>query len=112
MNSSGCPGYLLPGFGGARLFHLEKLGEWGNLASCATDLTNDKPRPGAPRSITDEDVEKVVTTTLESMQARHTLEYTPDGEADGLSQTAIVRIWGAFGLQPHRVEGLKLSKDP
>ena len=30
----------------------------------------------------------------------------------GLSQTAIVRIWGAFGLQPHRVEGFKFSKDP
>jgi hypothetical protein len=30
----------------------------------------------------------------------------------GLSQTMIVRIWRAFGLQPHRVEGFKLSKDP
>src|SRR5690242_2034427 len=30
----------------------------------------------------------------------------------GLSQTAIVRIWHAFGLQPHRVENFKLSKDP
>jgi len=30
----------------------------------------------------------------------------------GLSQTAIVRIWRAFGLQPHRVENFKLSKDP
>ena len=30
----------------------------------------------------------------------------------GLSQTAIVRIWRAFGLQPHRVENFKFSKDP
>jgi transposase len=30
----------------------------------------------------------------------------------GLSQTAVVRIWSAFGLQPHRVENFKLSKDP
>jgi transposase len=30
----------------------------------------------------------------------------------GLSQTAIVRIWRAFGLQPHRVESFKFSKDP
>jgi len=30
----------------------------------------------------------------------------------GLSQTAIVRIWRALGLQPHRVESFKLSKDP
>ena len=30
----------------------------------------------------------------------------------GLSQNAIVRIWHAFGLQPHRVENFKFSKDP
>jgi hypothetical protein len=30
----------------------------------------------------------------------------------GLSQTAIVRIWHAFGLQPHRSDTFKLSTDP
>ena len=30
----------------------------------------------------------------------------------GVTQNAIVRIWRAFGLQPHRVEGFKFSKDP
>jgi transposase len=30
----------------------------------------------------------------------------------GLSQTAVVRIWRAFGLQPHRVENFKFSTDP
>ncbi len=30
----------------------------------------------------------------------------------GLTQTAIVRIWRAFRLQPHRVESFKFSKDP
>ena len=33
-------------------------------------------------------------------------------EATGMSQTAIVRIWNAFGLQPHRTKTFKLSKDP
>lgn len=33
-------------------------------------------------------------------------------EATGMSQTAIVRIWKAFGLQPHRTKTFKLSKDP
>ena len=33
-------------------------------------------------------------------------------KAAGLSQSAISRIWRAFGLQPHRVETFKLSKDP
>src|SRR3712207_3787267 len=30
----------------------------------------------------------------------------------GLSQTAVSRIWRAFGLQPHRAETFKLSSDP
>jgi transposase len=73
----------------------------------------DDPRPGAPRSITDEQVEQVVTTTLESMPSQGT-HWTTRLAAQklGLSQTAIVRIWHAFGLQPHPVEHFKLSKDP
>jgi transposase len=73
----------------------------------------DEPRPGAPRSITDEQVEQVVTRTLESMPANATHWSTRlMAQKAGLSQTAIVRIWRAFGLQPHRVENFKLSKDP
>ena len=30
----------------------------------------------------------------------------------GLTQSAVLRIWHAFGLQPHRTETWKLSKDP
>jgi hypothetical protein len=30
----------------------------------------------------------------------------------GLTQNAIVRIWHAFGLPPHRVENVKFAKDP
>lgn len=73
----------------------------------------DEPRPGAPRTISDEKVEEVVTRTLESMPANSTHWTTRlMAEQAGLSQTAIVRIWKAFGLQPHRVEGFKISKDP
>ena len=32
--------------------------------------------------------------------------------AAGVSQTAVVRIWHAFGLQPHRTETFKISPDP
>jgi transposase len=73
----------------------------------------DEPRPGAPRSITDSQVEEVVTRTLESMPENST-HWSSRLMADrtGLSQTAIVRIWHAFGLQPHRVENFKFSKDP
>ena len=73
----------------------------------------DEPRPGAPRSITDKQVEGVVTRTLESMPANATHWSTRlMAQKTGLSQTAIVRIWHAFGLQPHRVQNFKLSKDP
>ena len=30
----------------------------------------------------------------------------------GLSQSTVARIWRAFGLQPHRTETFKLSRDP
>ncbi len=33
-------------------------------------------------------------------------------KASGISTTSVHRIWGAFGLQPHRVETFKLSTDP
>src|SRR4051795_12846322 len=73
----------------------------------------DEPRPGAPRSIADKQVEAVVTETLESMPANSTQWSTRlMAQKTGLSQTAIVRIWRAFGLQPHRVENFKFSKDP
>src|SRR5438034_1291586 len=73
----------------------------------------DEPRPGAPRSITDTQVEEVVTRTLESMPEQSTHWSTRLlAQKTGLSQTAIVRIWHAFGLQPHRAENFKLSKDP
>ncbi len=73
----------------------------------------DEPRVGAPRTITDRQVERVITKTLESMPAQGTHWSTRLMAAEtGLSQTAIVRIWRAFGLQPHRVENFKFSKDP
>lgn len=73
----------------------------------------DEPRLGAPRRITDRQIEKVVTRTLESMPRNATHWSTRLMAAEtGLSQNAIVRIWHAFGLQPHRVENFKFSKDP
>ena len=73
----------------------------------------DEVRPGAPRMIGDALVEAVITQTLESMPANSTHWSTRlMAQKTGLSQTAIVRIWRAFGLQPHRVENFKFSKDP
>jgi len=73
----------------------------------------DEPRPGVPRTITDADVEMVITTTLETTPRDATHWSTRSmAKAAGLSQSAISRIWRAFALQPHRVDTFKLSKDP
>ena len=73
----------------------------------------DAPRSGAPRSILDEHVAAVVTTTLEATPANATHWSSRALAARlGMSQTTISRIWRAFGLQPHRTQGFKLSSDP
>ncbi|MFD8197290.1 IS630 family transposase [Streptomyces wuyuanensis] len=73
----------------------------------------DEPRPGVPRKITDADVERVIVKTLEETPKNATHWSTRSMAAStGMSQSAISRIWRAFGLQPHRAETFKLSKDP
>jgi len=73
----------------------------------------DEPRPGAPRRISDAEVERVMRLTLET-QPREATHWSTRAMARrcGLSQAAVSRIWRAFALQPHRVESFKLSKDP
>ena len=73
----------------------------------------DAPRTGAPRTIDDAKVDVVIARTLESVprNATHWSMRTMAGEMK-MSQTAISRIWRAFGLQPHRQETFKLSTDP
>ena len=74
---------------------------------------SDEPRPGAPRQITDLQVEEAVTRTLESLPVAATHWSTRSlAQEVGLSQSAVVRIWQSFGLQPHRSETFKLSTDP
>ncbi|WP_459976169.1 IS630 family transposase, partial [Nocardioides pyridinolyticus] len=69
--------------------------------------------PGRPRTVTDEQVEEVIAKTLESSPRNATHWSTRSMAAEvGLTQSAVSRIWRAFGLQPHRQESWKLSKDP
>ena len=77
------------------------------------DGLNDEARPGSPRTIRDEDVEQVVTMTLESKPKNATHWSTRSmAKATGLTQNAIWRIWKAFGLKPHLTETFKISEDP
>jgi len=73
----------------------------------------DEPRPGRPRTVSDEQVEAVITWTLETTPADATHWSTRSLAAElGMSQSAVSRIWRAFGLAPHRQDAWKLSKDP
>ena len=99
----------------------ERLGVSRNMAATwrsrfaehRLDGLTDEPRPGRPRTITDEQVDAVITKTLETTpkDATHWSTRSMAREV-GLTQTAVSRIWRAFGLQPHRQETFKLSKDP
>jgi transposase len=88
--------------------------KWRNrFAEHRLDGLLDEPRPGRPRTVTDGQVEEVIVKTLESVPRDATHWSTRSMAAEvGLTQTAVSRIWRAFGLQPHRQETWKLSKDP
>jgi transposase len=88
--------------------------KWRNrFAESRLDGLTDEPRPGRPRTISDAKVEEAIVRTLETTpkEATHWSTRSMAREV-GLTQTAVSRIWRAFGLQPHRTESWKLSKDP
>jgi transposase len=73
----------------------------------------DEARPGAPRKIGDDRVEAVIQATLETKPKAATHWSTRSmAKKLGLSQSAISRIWRAFGLKPHRHETFQISTDP
>jgi transposase len=90
------------------------VGRWrGRFAERGLDGLHDEPRPGKPRQIADEDIERAIVKTLEEQPANATHWSTRSmAAATGMSQSAISRIWRAFGLKPHRTEHFKLSPDP
>lgn len=96
----------------------QTVGKWrARFLAQRLDGLLDAPRPGAPRTITDGDVERVIRTTLEERPADTSGTAThwstrAMASAAGVTQTAVVRIWHAYGLQPHRTETFKLSTDP
>ena len=73
----------------------------------------DEPRPGQPRTISDAQVEDIITKTLESKPAHATHWSTRSMAAvSGVPRTSVGRIWRAFGLKPHLTDTFKLSTDP
>ena len=93
----------------------ETVGKWRRrFIEKGCDGLLDEPRPGAPRTVGDADVERLVTMTLESMPRGATQWSTRSmAKACGLSSATVNRIWRAFGLQPHRAGNLQaLHRSP
>jgi transposase len=90
-------------------------GKWRSrfLESRLEGLSDD-PRPGRPRTVTDEQVEKVITAVLEQAPPNGDTHWSTRSMArsEGMSQSAVSRIWRAFGLKPHVIQTWKLSTDP
>jgi transposase len=88
--------------------------KWRNrFAEQRLDGLLDEPRPGRPRTISDEQVDEVIVRTLETTPKDATHWSTRSmARQVGLTQNAVLRIWHAFGLQPHRQDTFKLSSDP
>jgi transposase len=94
--------------------HVSSARKWrSRFVAEGLDGLLDEPRPGRPRTVADEHVEAVITRTLETAPSNATHWSTRSLAAElGMSQSAVSRIWRAFGLAPHRQDSWKLSKDP
>jgi transposase len=93
----------------------QTVGKWrGRFVARRLEGLSDEDRPGRPRTIADEQVEAVIVKTLEEPPPNQDTHWSTRSmaRATGMSQTAISRIWRAFGLKPHLTETWKLSTDP
>ncbi|GBR32221.1 transposase [Kozakia baliensis NRIC 0488] len=94
--------------------HEHTVGKWRRrFVEAGVEGLTDEYRAGRPRTVSDVQVAQVIERTLNTTprDATHWSIRSMAAEI-GLSHTTVRRIWGAFGLQPHRTETFKLSTDP
>ena len=76
-------------------------------------LLKDAPRPGRRPALSGDQVKAVVDATLQTTPPDATQwSVRTMAQAHGLRHAVVHRIWRAHGLQPHRIETFKLSRDP
>jgi transposase len=93
----------------------DMVGKWrSRFMAKRLEGLSDEPRPGTPHKVTDDVVEEAVVKTLEEVLPRGDNHWSTRSMAAavGLNETAVSRIWRAFGLKPHLVDDWKLSTDP
>ena len=73
----------------------------------------DELKPGAPRSISDEEIARLIRKTLKT-KPRNGTHWSCRSLAKevAVSKSTVQRVWQAFGIQPHRQKHFKLSPDP
>jgi len=73
----------------------------------------DEAKPGGPRSISDEQIARLIHRTLQS-KPKNATHWTcrSISKETKLSKSTIHRVWNSFGIQPHRQKHFKLSTDP
>ncbi len=94
--------------------HHDTVCKWrGRFVKRRLEGLLDEPRPGVPRSVGDDVVERIVDKTLRQKPRGATHWSTRlMAKEMSVSRMTVARIWEAFGLQPHRTESFSFSKDP
>lgn len=92
----------------------QTVGKWRKrFVEDRLDGLYDEPRVGAPRTISDDEVEAVIVKTLETKPKGRTHWSTRTMAASaGMSHATIGRMWRTFGLKPHVSRSFKISDDP
>ena len=92
----------------------QTVGKWRKrFIAKRLDGLYDEPRVGAPRTISDDEVEAVIVKTLEAKPKGRTHWSTRSmAAAVGMSHATIGRMWRTFGLKPHVSRSFKISDDP
>ena len=82
------------------------------FAQSGLDGLRDRTRPGRKPALSAEFVQCILDTTLHEKPRAATHWSTRTlAKHLGVSKMAIQRVWKAHGLQPHRLETFKLSRD-
>src|ERR1700745_3725700 len=80
--------------------------------SAGLDGLRTKARAGRPRSISPAKERAGISATLRTPKAATHWSARRLAKGLGLSAATAHRIWQKYGLQPHRVETFKFSRDP